>query len=327
MCLYPITLHKSVAGRDVEYSVPCGHCVECLKTRQNSYVVRCLEAFNKYHSICFITLTYDNQYLPHTDDGEVTLRREDLKNWKKDFRKKISNKDFAWILCGEYGPRTHRPHYHGLLFGLSKSDLRIIKRCWKYGFSVFKDIPSLSSGSHDDVLAVAQYVSKYVVKPEGLDVFSDTVERPRIMSSVGFGMPKDDKLFEHILALDEFKYNPFDAKTISQKIVNKVIDRYKYTYKGFAYRIPDYFTKKLLYEKNLKGNLTPNALRRIMSATLQFRHLQCCDSAVKDASGFFEGDWSKEALDSFISVQKVADSDKERRLSDSLRKVYKKSKF
>lgn len=328
MCFHPITLHKSSCGRVVEYTVPCGHCAECLKSRQNSFVVRCLESFNKYKACCFITLTYDDSHLPHTEDGEVTLRREDLKNWKKDFRKKISTSDFAWILCGEYGPRTHRPHYHGLLFGLSASDLRIVKKCWKYGFSVFKNVPCISTDGHDDVLSVSQYVSKYVVKPQGLDVFSDSVERPRIMTSVGFGLPSDSsKFFDYLLAKDIYNYDPFDSSTFSQAIVSKVISRFKYDYKGFSYKIPPYYIKKFLYEKNLKGNLTPCALRKVMSATLQHRHLVAFDKSIKESSRFSEGDWDEKALDKFIDVQKASDKLKEDSLSASIRKVYKKSKF
>ena len=62
------------------------------------------------------------------DTGEVcaktrylSLDREDIKKWKKRVkmtyeRKKRKRLELNYIICGEYGPRTHRPHYHGMFF-------------------------------------------------------------------------------------------------------------------------------------------------------------------------------------------------------------------
>lgn len=44
--------------------VPCGKCINCLKNRQNALVSRALEESNKRGSFIFLTLTYEDRYLP-----------------------------------------------------------------------------------------------------------------------------------------------------------------------------------------------------------------------------------------------------------------------
>ena len=53
--------------------VPCGKCEECIKARQNSYMVRAYREVLKEGAAHFITLTYDNDNLPLC---QVLQRRE-----------------------------------------------------------------------------------------------------------------------------------------------------------------------------------------------------------------------------------------------------------
>jgi len=304
MCTSPITLRKKVAGRFVETTVPCGKCPECLRRSQNGVVVRCLEACRRYGSMCMFTLTYDDISLPCNEYGEPTLCREDIKLWKKEFRKVLNKSDFAWICIGEYGPKTHRPHYHGCLFGLSESDCKLVESYWKKGFTVFRQVPCFSQG---DVTNVARYVAKYLVKPDDIKVFSDTVERPRLMSSLGFGLPEDmDSFRRYVLALDVYNYDPFDASTITPVIVDRVIERLNYQFAGFHYSLPLYVLKKLLYEKNLNGNLAPCALRRIVTSTLRSRLKASSNQALKKAvAGCETYDEINEAVQNLVYLESL----------------------
>lgn len=54
--------------------VPCGKCEECIKARQNSYMVRAYREVLKEGAAHFITLTYDNDNLPLC---QVLQRREE----------------------------------------------------------------------------------------------------------------------------------------------------------------------------------------------------------------------------------------------------------
>lgn len=61
--------------------VPCGKCINCLKNRQSSMVVRIKREAEKRGTLCFLTLTYDDDHLPlaqslwsiSRDTGEYTL--------------------------------------------------------------------------------------------------------------------------------------------------------------------------------------------------------------------------------------------------------------
>lgn len=271
MCLRPLYLHKKdpATGSFIERVVPCGVCPECLKKRQSGIVVRTLIESAKRPSCWFFTLTYNEDRLPLVD-GVPSLRREDLKNWKKDFRKIISCDDFSWLCCGEYGPKTQRPHYHGLIFGLDDRDIKIADESWysKYGFTVFKKIPLLSCS--DDIGRVARYVAKYIVKDGDFKVPNSSVESPRLMTSVGFGCP-DSRFVDWLLCRDRFDYDPFDKSTITHQIVLSVSERMYFPYKGFRYSIPLYILRKLLYEKNFKGNLESSPLLKMVGAIVRIR--------------------------------------------------------
>lgn len=280
MCLSPIYLHRKdkVSGKIVETVVPCGVCPECLKKRQSALVVRTLQESIGSKSMYMFTLTYSDDNVPHSvESGEMSLRREDIKNWKKDFRKLLSNNHISWCCCGEYGPRTNRPHYHGIIFNIDESEKNLIEKRWrdKYGFTVFKKVPLVGN---DHVGRVARYVAKYIVKDEDFKVPSPFVERPRIMASVGYGYRSDSLFWDFVLCKDKFSYDPFDASTITFQIVDDVISRMHYDYHGFHYSIPDYYLRKYLYEKNLTGNLEKCPLLKMVSSIKRIRNKMLCDN-------------------------------------------------
>lgn len=65
MCISPITIHyDGIDGRH-SIQVPCGKCVECLKTKQNDYMVRIFEEMKQVSKCCFLTLTYSNDNVPY----------------------------------------------------------------------------------------------------------------------------------------------------------------------------------------------------------------------------------------------------------------------
>lgn len=61
--------------------VPCGKCINCLKNKQSSMVVRIKREAEKRGTLCFLTLTYDDDHLPlaqslwsiDRDTGEYAL--------------------------------------------------------------------------------------------------------------------------------------------------------------------------------------------------------------------------------------------------------------
>lgn len=325
MCLKPLYLNKTLATGEIRsFVVPCGVCPECLKKRQSAIVVRSFIESVRRPSLCMFTLTYNDEHLPVTDDGEVTLRREDIKNWKKEFRKLISNRDFSWILSGEYSPRGfHRPHYHGIIFGLGLSDLKIIEDCWskKYGFTVFKYVPA---ASHKDVGNVSRYISKYVIKDEAFRKTSLEVESPRVMTSVGFGEP-DERFWRWCLCQDEFVYDINEPETITQEILFKVFDRLYFPIDGYRYSIPDYAIRKKLYYKNSSGMVCKTALLQMVHFIKKFRNSRVLYQELQQFHSQHPERTYYQNLVEFSHLQELSNSEKFDTQRENLISTYKKS--
>jgi len=104
---------------------------------------------------CFITLTYDEQhYKPGLDYGD----------FKKFIRRTIAAKGKTrYFMCGEYGDKLKRPHFHAILFGQTFRDAKNFGRTniseelnelWGKGYA------SVDAATH----ASAGYVARYSVK-------------------------------------------------------------------------------------------------------------------------------------------------------------------
>lgn len=68
-----------------------------------------------------------------------SVRKEDIQLWIKasrQYAKRHDLPDFTYFIASEYGPRTLRPHYHGILFGITAEEARPFFNYWKrhYGF-------------------------------------------------------------------------------------------------------------------------------------------------------------------------------------------------
>jgi hypothetical protein len=63
----------------------------------------------------FLTLTYDDEHLPKTEEGLPTLQPRDLQLFLKRYRKVMPK--IRFFAVGEYGDQSARPHYHLAVFG------------------------------------------------------------------------------------------------------------------------------------------------------------------------------------------------------------------
>lgn len=174
MCLSPVHLYKFVDNKRVYYDVPCGKCVECKSRRRNDYVVKCYNEFMNCSSAHFITLTYNDEHVPWVIDsssGEIhlTLDIKDFQSCIKRCRRSYffrhkENFDCRYMICGEYGSETHRPHYHLLVFNWQSEFLELFLRDWQkyFGFTSCKQVGM----TNKDFYKSSLYVSKYVVKKD-----------------------------------------------------------------------------------------------------------------------------------------------------------------
>lgn len=120
--------------------VPCTTCHGCIKAHAQAWAFRChLEGTRSPHN-SFATLTFDDEHLPFTLDW-----RRDGQPFLKALRQRICNTKphlptmgppLRFFASGEYGSRTHRPHYHFLLFGydsMGPASQRMVQDSWGKG--------------------------------------------------------------------------------------------------------------------------------------------------------------------------------------------------
>lgn len=113
----------------------------------------------------FVTLTYSPEKLPRTG----SLDHRDFQLFAKRVRENVG--PFRYLMCGEYGGQTRRPHYHALLFGLEWPRDRVVRE--QGGERLFEsellnDQWKLGIASHGSVTprSVA-YVARYSTKKLG----------------------------------------------------------------------------------------------------------------------------------------------------------------
>lgn len=105
--------------------IPCGKCLGCKMDYAKEKAKR-LELESRYTlGNWFITLTYDDEHLPH--NGRIpTLHKNDLQKFIKRLRRYNEyNYDFKikYLASGEYGGKTKRPHYHIIALNCQIPDL------------------------------------------------------------------------------------------------------------------------------------------------------------------------------------------------------------
>lgn len=141
-------------GRPPIETIPirCGKCLNCKRVRVAQWSFRLMQESKVSISAKFITLTYNTEHIPITENRFMTLRKEDLQAFFKRLRyyekelKQISQdelkivkrggdisrvKKLKYYAVGEYGTKRKRPHYHIILFNLK--DEQSIYKSWTFG--------------------------------------------------------------------------------------------------------------------------------------------------------------------------------------------------
>ncbi len=163
--------------------IPCGGCIQCRINDRRVRTHRMMLEASRFHNNSFLTLTYNNENLPKEFPNKKTGQlyadnsvnpsqsRKFLNTMRTDYKRKTGN-SLSYYLCGEYGEKTQRPHYHVALFNFptcinlaARKNLAKFEPCncrncsflqkhWSYGHLFLGDLTQHS----------AQYVAGYVTK-------------------------------------------------------------------------------------------------------------------------------------------------------------------
>lgn len=136
----------------------------CRLERSRQWAVRMMHESKLYEHNCFITLTYDNQSVPH----DFSIEKRHWQLFMKRLRKSLPYK-IRYFACGEYGDDNYRPHYHAVVFNHDFHDKKLhsynkqkdpiyvsdeLTELWGQGHTTTQDVTFKS----------AAYVSRYCTK-------------------------------------------------------------------------------------------------------------------------------------------------------------------
>jgi len=174
--------------------LPCGQCIGCRLENSRQWAVRCVLEASLYPNNCFITLTFNNEYI----SDNQSLVKSDFQKFMKRLRKHTDTHIYdkktnsyikrdiplskqgitpkiRYFHCGEYGSKLDRPHHHACIFNFDFEDKKfwsrrrgvtlyrseLLESLWSdpdtkesYGFSTIGEVTFESSA----------YVARYITK-------------------------------------------------------------------------------------------------------------------------------------------------------------------
>lgn len=177
--------------------LPCGQCVGCRLRRSAQWAVRCVHESRMHEFSSYVTLTYDDKYLPY--DGSLQYKGEHgFQRFMKRVRRRFGN-NVRFYMGGEYGDENGRPHFHAILFGVFFRDRKFhmyspsgaplytsaeLSRLWPFGFVTVGDVTFES----------AAYVARYVMKKVNGDAAFEHYKRVTSDGEVIWLKPEFNKM-------------------------------------------------------------------------------------------------------------------------------------
>jgi len=166
----PITGEKGLRFRNFQgepdLKLACRKCPSCKLQYAQEWALRCWHESQMHDESAFVTLTYRDEDLPKNQ----ALDHRDFQLFMKRLRNKYPKRKISYYMCGEYGDRTHRPHYHALIFGYYPPDAvyhrsdngnryyksEELDALWQKGFTDTSQVNYKSAG----------YVARYQLKKQ-----------------------------------------------------------------------------------------------------------------------------------------------------------------
>lgn len=225
--------------------VPCNHCDLCNELARNEWAQRALLECQMYDvPPLYFTLTYNKEHKPYQG-----LQKKEIQKFLKRLRHKVP--PFRYMLCGEYGGKYGRPHYH-IMFFTNATYAEFDKSVREEWTATHERIVVNEDGSTEiekykkplgfvhskriDMTNAAlpfKYIAKYLRKMT-MPANAQGIHKPFFLSSRGNGGIGYSKFKEFIPKIREYaKYNANFLKYID-----------KFSSKVYSFRINRYFLRK-----------------------------------------------------------------------------------
>lgn len=183
-----------------EITIPCGRCAVCLTNKAEEWKNRLRIQMEASSSAFFVTLTYDDEHLPHDENGNPCFSVRHLQLFHKLLRKRLKqgflvesmtgkrlplvDRKFKYFIVSEYGAKGegHRPHYHGIYFDLPEdiwTTNLLICECWKN--STVLTVSKLTDTRINYTVEYAVDFKFHLFCPEGW-------QKPIMLRSIGLGV-------------------------------------------------------------------------------------------------------------------------------------------
>lgn len=210
---------RSEFDLDRKQYIPCGQCIGCRLSKSREWALRCVCELSKHNGqASFLTLTFDNLYLP----PDRSVNRKFIQRWFKKFRERIRykfGKEIRFYACGEYGSKLGRPHYHAIIFGFDFPDKKLwskkngqllyvsefLAKAWHYGFHTIGQV------TYDSCQYVAQYVAKKFTNSDPFKTWKHYGDREpefhHMSRMPGLGAEWFASFFKDVYPHDEFVYH------------------------------------------------------------------------------------------------------------------------
>lgn len=225
ICQVPFT------KKDTGMTFPCGKCVHCLLRRISGWSFRLRKEAERSSSAFFVTLTYDTDHVPISDRGYMSLSDGPASHVTlaiKRLRKQLYGNgkgSLKYWLCGEYGGKRMRPHYHALLFNIPwqclvedsyhKMPFKLVKelfdgkrpffpKWWSNGYITIGRVSQASTG----------YVLKYMCKDKRVPLHKNDDRVPefqRCSKGIGSGYLTDNMVQWHHEDMWDRYYVPMEG--------------------------------------------------------------------------------------------------------------------
>lgn len=126
--------------------VPCGRCYACRVRSSNEWSMRVSqELFMQKNKGLFVTLTYNNDFLPRCGSVKKSELQHFFKRLRYHYKKHcikygIDYTPLKYFAVGEYGMIKNRAHYHFILMGYNTSNTvitKLINRSWSFEQTIY----------------------------------------------------------------------------------------------------------------------------------------------------------------------------------------------